>query len=491
MKAITFPRNLPENCEHDSTGQRLKDEQGIAMLFVLIALSVLTMFSAYLFMSSVEELKVSDNSESMLQARFAARAGIEHAREALRGLQFNAVLKGPDGTYTNTSDYLNTVRSASFRNPATWSTFRSLNLADPTGDFGSLPDDGVVNTGSGTVLIPQTGIVFSATNPYGAGTLNTARYFVKVADNNGEASELAKDAANNPFVDGDGIIIVRSSGVAQTISDIAGGTIRRNSVAIFESRFMQGGGPFGPMGSPAIVIGSSIDANFSGNAFDITGTSEGPGLATIDTDLNDAFFPDQILKAATNGKGNITGNCTGADASNCIADITNSVINDTKKSQLRDPNWLHDFVFNQVPNMADNVITNGSIGSVDLGTTSNPKITFVSGDLSATGGITGAGLLVVTGSLAMGGSVNFDGLVLVIGSGDFWAHGMNRGIHGGLIVANLTEVNGAWTFGTSTVFDIRGNSQISSYDGSLASMGSGIIPLKQISFREIPSGMDP
>ncbi len=461
------------------------------MVLVMIALLLLTMFSAYLFMSSVEEVKISDNSESMLQARWAARAGLEHAREVLRGLSFNDALKGPDGTYTNTTEYLSIARFASFRNLTGWATFQSLNLPDPASDLSSLNDDGLVTTGSGTVLIPRTGVLFTSTNPYGSGTVNTARYFVKVTDNNGEASELARDPADNPFVDGDGIIIVRSVGVAGTISDSAGANRRRNSVAIFESRFIQGGAPFSNMGSPAIVIGSDVDANFSGNAFDITGTSDGPGLATIDTDLTDAYYPDQILKTATGGKGNITGNCTGADASNCIADITASVMADPAKANLRDPAWLQDFAYNQVPRVADNIITDGSIGGVDLGTVSNPKITYVSGDLSATGGISGAGLLVVTGMCAMGGSVEFDGLVLVIGGGDFWAHGMNRGIHGGIIIANLTQVDGAWTFGTSTVFDIRGNSQISSYDGSLLNMGSGLIPLTQLSFREITSGMDP
>ena len=34
----------------------------------------------------------------------------------------------------------------------------------------------------------------------------TARYFVKVTDNNGDASELEADPSDNPFFDGDGII---------------------------------------------------------------------------------------------------------------------------------------------------------------------------------------------------------------------------------------------------------------------------------------------
>ncbi len=129
MQAITSQPNLPKNSEPGNTSDRgLKDEQGIAMILVMIALSLLIMCSAYLFLSSVEDLRISDNSESMIQARLAARAGIDHAREILRGLTFNNLLKGPDGAYTNTTTYLNSARLVSFRNPAPWATFRSLNI---------------------------------------------------------------------------------------------------------------------------------------------------------------------------------------------------------------------------------------------------------------------------------------------------------------------------------------------------------------------------
>jgi type II secretory pathway pseudopilin PulG len=502
MRAISFQPNLRKKSGLDGAlCQRMNDEQGIAMVLVLIVLSILAVFSAYLFLSSAEELKISDNSESMIQARFAARAGIDHARELLKGLNFSTVLKGPDGTFTNTSSYLTAARTASFRNSAPWALLRSLNIADPSSDVSSLADDGLINNGgtTPTVFVPKTGLAFTVANPYGSGTLTTARYFIKVTDNNGEASEIASDSTDSPFIDGDGTIIVRSVGVAKTIVEGSGSSARRNSVAIFESRLMQGS-PFFDLGSPAIVIGHDVAANFSGNAFSIIGTTAGPGLATIDTDLPDCVaHPANCavtkLRAATGGKGTITGNCTGATQNQCIMDITLSVRNDPKKSMLMDPVWLYDFANNQVPAVADNIITNGSIGTANLGTTSNPKITFVQGDLSATGGITGAGILVVTGELAMGGSIQFDGLVLVVGKGEFWAHGMNRGIHGGLIVANINVVNGVPVFGRASTsindFDIRGNSDISTYDGSLANMGNGLMPLKQLSFREITNGLDP
>jgi hypothetical protein len=468
---------------------RLNEEQGIAVVLVLIALSLITAFAAYLAVTGVEELRISDNSESMIQARYAARAGLEHAREVMRGINFDDALKGPDGTYSTDSTYWTTARTFGFRNLASWATMRSISLTSPT--ITGLADDGLVNTGKvgttpGTVLIPLTGTALTVANPYGSGTITTARYFVKITDNNGEATEIAKDALNNPFHDGDGTVIVRSMGVAQSLQEGSGTSLRKNAVAVFESR-LQIKGAFGNLGSPAIVIGSQMDATFNGNAFKIIGDGSGPGIGTIDTNLNDSYHPDQILRDATRNKGTITGNCS--PNNNCVADITNNVINDPLRANLRDPVWLYDFVFNQVPTFADNIWDGRT--TVDLGTRTNPKTTYVNGNLSVTGGITGAGLLVVTGDLDMGGSVVWDGLVLVIGSGSFWAHGMNRGIYGGVVVANLTLVGGVPTFGNSTIFDISGNSDIATHDGSLMNMGNSLIPLKQIAFREVISKLDP
>jgi len=316
-----------------------------------------------------------------------------------------------------------------------------------------------------------------------------------VTDNNGEASELAKDSADNPFIDGDGTIIVRSIGVARTIAEGTGSSARRNSVAIFESRFQQGN-PFANLGSPAVVIGSNIKARFAGNAFDIIGNNAGPGVGTVDTDLTDAFHPDTILRAATGGKGTISGNCP-APNNQCISDITASVINDPIKSRLRDPEWLYDFAFNQVPSVADYVIHgNGATVSLDVsnvGTPANPKITFIDGDCVGTGAIHGAGLLVVSGNLELGGAIIWDGLVLVLGKGEFLTHGMNNGIYGGLVVAGL-QLNAAGHAvftSANTDFDIRGNSNIATYDGSLANTGNNLMPLRQLSLREITNGIDP
>ncbi len=62
----------------------------------------------------------------------------------------------------------------------------------------------------------------------------------------------------------------------------------------------------------------------------------------------------------------------------------------------------------------------------DFGTSSQPKVTFVDGDvdLPPAGG---AGLLVVTGTLTLNGSSNFDGLILVLGGGQLVRSGGGNG----------------------------------------------------------------
>jgi hypothetical protein len=429
---------------------------------------------------------------------------LNHARELLRGLNFNSLLTGPDGAHSNDGSYLAQARTFAFRNPVTWTVARSLDILSPGGSLTGIPDDGLLNTGkygttNGTVLVPLTGIALTAQNPYGSGTVTTARYFVKVADNNGEASELAKDASNNPFVDGDGIVIVRSQGIAQTVREVSGSTVRRNSVAVFEARFKHSG-TF-DLDAPLVVEGNQVNANFDGNAFGIDGGDHNPGIGTIDANTGDGIHPDQQITSVL--KSNQRDNIDGMGLNPSIVDITAMVNADPDKALLRNPNYLWDFVNNKVPRFADYSYQGNQhwaggnapyLGHYD---TSKPpgdpsqdmKVTYVNGDLEMNANMTGAGLLVVTGSLKVNGSLTYYGLVLVIGTGDVDGGGLNRGIYGGMFVANVTRVSGTANFGTP-IFSMSGNSNIT-INSETISLAVGLIPPSQLSFREITSSIDP
>src|SRR5512136_1187417 len=122
-------------------------QEGVALVITLIALALFSLLGFYVALRSTTEVRISDNYESAVQARFGALAGLDHARELLRGLNFDDQLKGPDGTYDSSLAYLSQARTFSFRNPIPWPTARSLDILDPSADLAGIPDDGLLNTG--------------------------------------------------------------------------------------------------------------------------------------------------------------------------------------------------------------------------------------------------------------------------------------------------------------------------------------------------------
>ena len=476
------------------------DESGVALLLTLLALTLLSLLGFFLSFSATTGVKISDNYESQVQATYASLAGLNHARALVRGLAFDGILNGPDGIHDTSIAYMSGARGFEFRNPLPLTTALRVEIADPSPYLSGISDDGWINTGfcegvSGTPLIPGAGILQESPNPYGPGLVPISRYFVKVSDNNGEASEVAGDAADSPFVDGDGIVIVRSLGIARTIPNAVGGIPRRNSVAVFEARLKRYS-TWDP-GPALVVIGPQSNARFSG-AFEISG-GPSPGIGTIDTVPGDAVFPDLAIRAAAGSGEGITG---ANDPVPSIRDITMQASSNADQRLLLNPGYLWDFVRNRAPRISDSFHEGNQswvggaapyLGSCDASKPWNtqgqdPRITVVHGDLEMSGDISGGGLLVVTGNFSYSGSFVFSGLIIVAGSGQFTAAGAGAGIEGCIIVANLISAGGSITFGSSGI-SIGANSRIVSNRESVR-MAIGLIPASQISFREI-AGSDP
>jgi len=95
-----------------------------------------------------------------------------------------------------------------------------------------------------------------------------------------------------------------------------------------------------------------------------------------------------------------------------------------------------------ISSFANQTIT-GPTSSVNLGTDANPQITVVNGDLSLGGGTSGAGILLVTGNLNLNGLVSFNGIVLVIGQGTVSVSGGGGGqFNGAFFVARTVDSSG-------------------------------------------------
>ena len=476
------------------------DESGSALILALLALTLLSLLGLFMALSATTGVEISDNYESHVQATYAALAGLNHARVLFRGLALNDLLKGPDGVFNASTSYMSQARTFEFRNPISMQTALTLDIADPSLSVAGLPDDGLLSTGycngiRGTDLIPGAGILLTAPNPHGMGIIPMSRYFVKVSDNNGEASEIAGDAANNPFVDGDGIVIVRSLGVARTIPSAAGAALRRNSMALFEARFKRRL-TWNP-GAALVVLGPQTSAEFGGS-IEISGGSS-PGIGTIDTVPGDLVFPDRTIRAAAGAGSGITG---AGEPSPSVRDITGQVGSTADGRLLLNAAYLWDFINDQACAMADSLYEGNQSWPIDGGPDlgwydstkpwnapgQNPRITVVHGDLQISGALSGGGLLIVTGNLSYSGAFAFNGLVIVVGSGSLSAEGSGAGIEGGVFVANLINAGSTTVFGTSRVF-IHGSSRIF-FSKENARMAISLIPVSQISFREI-AGSDP
>jgi hypothetical protein len=475
-------------------------ESGAALIISLIALSLLSLLGLFMLLNAATGLQTSDNYESQVQASYAALSGLSHARAALQGLSFDDLLKGPDGDCNRSSSYIALAKTFAFRNLLTLTAAQSLNVEDPSFVLAGIPDDGLINTGyfegvSGTVLIPLSGIAQLAPNPYGAGTIVTSRYFVKIADNNSEAEEIAGDPANDPFFDGDGVLIVRSIGVARTFSDYTGAIRRNNSVAVFEARLKR---HYTFDLGPAVVLqGIQVSPSFDGS-YEITGGAF-PAIGTIDADIHDAIFPDQTIRMAPLSDGIIQG---GSMPRPSVQDISGLTASSPEKSLLLQPEYLWKLTRVWAPRFADFFYAgdqrwSGSnapyMGTYDISKPSkapgqDPKIVVVNGNLQLSGNISGGGLLIVTGDFSCSGSFVYNGLILVVGSGRLFIEGSGLNIEGGVYVSNLAVSSGQIQFGT-TVFSIGGANRIVAQKEAVR-VALSLIPASQIGFREI-AGSDP
>jgi hypothetical protein len=491
--------------------QRLLDqesESGLALLLTLIALSLFSLIGLLTALDATSELRISDNHESHIRAENAARAGMGHARELLRGMAHDDLLEGPDGIHDGSTAYINYARTFAFRNPLPWTLARSLDLSIPAGEVGGIADDGLVNTGffggtAGTLLIPITGVALMSGDGSGSVEAVSSRYFVKVTDNNGEASELAGDVADNPFHDGDGLIVVRSLGIARTINEALGPLRQWNSVAVIESRFRLR--RMFDLDAPLVVQGRDVQPAageiFSGALFLMQGGAGHFGIGAVDVDLLDGISP--ALQVASEVAVTQAANIQGAGLVPSVADVTAAFAGDADKKVALDPVYLWNFVHAEIPRFADTVLSGNQAWSgtdaPDLGhyDTSlpgaapgqTPKVTLVDGDLSVSGPIEGAGVLVVTGRLSVTGGFRFSGLVLVLGTGEIEASSWKPGIAGGVYVAALVGSGGGANWGTVRL-SVSGETAFIMDDGAIA-MALRLLPPAQVGCREIARTLDP
>ncbi|MBI4455038.1 MAG: hypothetical protein HY644_03970 [Acidobacteria bacterium] len=460
-------------------------ERGAALILALIGLMLLTLLGLAAALSSSIEYNISNHYVTSQQALAIADSGLNFGKSYLRGRDFSGVLKQYALVPAYTSETQPAEEALAARNPITSLAARSIDFSIPFS----------------TPVTPWK--VYGFIGPTSGAPLGGGRYFLKLTDNKDETE------TNDPYADIDHKSYLRSIGIYRTLTSdkVSPGRVQA-SVAVIEVLLKRDlsfeiASPFalyGPDVNPAqnnLFDGNSFlidgynhngmtrDQILGGDDHPETGAVSGVGSIFNGGDGDTVSTIEQSL--AKNQENNITG----AGGTPSVGDITDTVKNGVDSANVLDPNFVGKFI-STIKNYADisyagNTALSGN--NIVLGTASEPKVTVVNGNLSLSGSGSGAGILIVTGEFDFSGSFDYEGVILVIGLGKLTLSGANKSIIGGLYLANVTkDGSGKYSYGTPS-FSLGGNSNFY-YKSDSIKMGLNLLPLKILSWREVPSELD-
>ena len=472
------------------------DDRGNALLAALLASMLLAVLALSMSSNILTDFSMSNDLESQKRALQTADSGNSVLKTSLLGLDLSATLQAttvvpryinyPEPTPgTDADNYFQ-------RNPL--APLEAMNV-----DFENLPSS--IGTRNATGFLTPAGGV-----SLGSG----ARYFAKITDNDDGDGDLTADV--------DGIIFLRTLAVQRLGAgqmSTYGGTVK-NSVSILETMierektfaFNAGLTLYGPCAQPAqggsLLVGNSFDVDgydhpdmtlsdlSGGTHTHVTGGDSAGINAVYDdsgagdgTGLRDCIYDD----LAVNQRDNIVGDNSDYGATPSLQDGTQAIRDDSNPdaTNLFDATYVNNFI-DSIIGFADTTIPDGSSHSGDIGDDDFPEITYCPGDCTINGG-SGAGMLIVQGRLDLTGNFDYRGLILVVGDGEFDESG-TVDILGGIFVANtIDNGDGTWSYGEPR-FTLGGNSSLY-YQTSGIRLAYGMIPMKQLGWRQISSEIEP
>jgi hypothetical protein len=262
------------------------------------------------------------------------------------------------------------------------------------------------------------------------------------------------------------------NGTTRTVRLTSTGTGPRGERKVIEVDISRNEAPADEGEYTALVIANTAtnaDASVefgSSNAFTITGMDmqqDGdPNYdAALELDLPAIGVQDHDADAVLDALGSRADQVTGSPADIGVMG-TSSGLSGT--APISTPSWLANAeatrtFLSEARSKAGSRVYDIDAGEspTGYGTPSNPKITFIDGDItinpssmSGDGG-TGSGLLIVTGDLTLHGNINFNGIIMVLGSGRLIRTGGGGGtINGGIVVAKFDDTGDFLTPTTET-----------------------------------------
>lgn len=387
---------VPDSCSRKDKGRSATDnagqhagEHGIALLTSMMILLFLTLAGAALMTSTRVDVQVATNYRTGVQSLFLAEAGIEAGRQTLR-LSGNTpgenlvIAAGADGVLEESRD-LDTLLASD--------------------DLPLLP----VATGQRT-----------------AGQIMT--------DTAGDAAGLYHVWLRNDVTDGE-TATADSNQVVTLVSRARVGDAVRTIEAVVRRTELPDIPAALTLNGPVGTFNGANSNIFHVNGFDQCGGGENHSAIGVISDADDTFVTDAI---PSNRWSNYTGE-SGEEPN--VTDISG----DLTGTDYNSVDGLESIVegMEQTATTVYDPPFGGSTAISDIGSSTDPEIVVVNGDMTFGPG-DGYGVLVVRGALTLSGNFNWTGIILVIGQGEiYWNGGGNGNISGGILLAKTRDTRTA------------------------------------------------
>lgn len=457
----------------------LRAEKGIALLIAIFTLLLLTAVGFGMILLTNTDTNISANFRDEQTAFFAAKAGLEEARDRMRGSASNtisgslptALLGSANGAVYITnplsaSDYdtpWNLVGGANTGYPDTEVCTEVTNMNRSGITCGANPAVPYTTTTASTAYQPASGAlawkwtrINLKTNLTASGT-SSGSSLSTVDGSTSDTSELVcwtgayeitttnatcqSVNANYQPVYAITTLAVTPSGSRRMVQAEAAAT---TFPSLPGPLIFDGSNPtFGAPNSNVFSVNGNDQSGVAGNTYQPTngtacpsgqpsqyalGAFGGAAVTTLQTDANKR--PNNYT--GTGNTGGTTGTASSGDVTTALGTLATVGGLQALESEVT-----------LVAGNFGNVYTTNNPTITNPGTDANPQVNVVQGNLTLTGGWTGAGILLVEGNLELKGNVAFNGLLLVIGTGNVTKDGGgNATLDGSMLVANLYDGSG-------------------------------------------------
>jgi hypothetical protein len=474
--------------------RKKQNKRGMALVMALIALLIVTSIGLGMMFMADTETSINSNYRDEQTAYYAAKAGLEEARDRMRAAATNPISNSlPTNTPGAVGGVLYILNPTGSETVAPWNTankyFDDEICKEVNCSGGQVPPTSgwyttanASSTYAATPVLPYKWMRISlkmdqSASGWSGSTQNfmyvdgksaNANYYVCWNGTNEIAQSTACAAPNKP--------VYMTTALAITTI----GTRRMLQYELTQDSLN--------LSFAAALTLDGTGDSMSGpnsNVFNMDGTDHaGCGGAATQPARPAIGVPDTpdvatvIAGIPSNRQSHYTGIAAAPDVENVSA---------TLPANMQSVSSLQALLATIKSNATQVLIGNQS-GLSNPGTATSPEIIYVDGDLSLNGSVTGYGTLVVTGTFSPGGNIGWRGIVLVVGKGVVTGNGGGSNEYdGAFVVAKTLDALGHLlsTFGAATFSYSGGGGNGVFYSSGCINQASGLSDYRMVSTREL------